>query len=106
MNCRVTEAFIAACSSGDLEALLAVLDPDVAGQADLGGTIGLLPPVVGRENVGRNALMFFGPGSRTTLLSLPTGLVALRDDGVYAVVTLEVCHGRVGHLHAVVDPSA
>lgn len=35
---HVTEAFIAAASTGDVDGLLAVLDPDVAGQADMGGT--------------------------------------------------------------------
>src|SRR5205085_1722652 len=34
---RVTEQFIAACSTGDLDALLGILDPDVSGEADLGG---------------------------------------------------------------------
>jgi RNA polymerase sigma-70 factor, ECF subfamily len=106
---RVTESFIAACSSGDLDALLAVLDPDVAGQADLGGTIGLLPPVIGRHDVARNLLLFFGPRTATTLLSLPAGddvdLVALRDDRVFAVVTLKVSDGVVDHIDAVVDPA-
>ena len=68
---RVTDRFIAACSTGDLEGLVAVLDPEVAGRADLGGSIGLLPPVVGREAVSRQLLRFFGPESSTTLFSLP-----------------------------------
>src|SRR5439155_26620965 len=33
---EVAERFIAACARGDLEQLLAVLDPDVAGHAELG----------------------------------------------------------------------
>jgi RNA polymerase sigma-70 factor, ECF subfamily len=105
---RVTDSFIAACASGDLDALLAVLDPDVSGQADLGGTIGLLPPVVGRDRVAGNVLLFFGPSTSTTLLSLPAGddvrLMALRDERVFAILTLKVRHGRVDHIDAVVDP--
>jgi RNA polymerase sigma-70 factor, ECF subfamily len=105
---RVTDSFIAACASGDLDALLAVLDPDVSGQADLGGTIGLLPPVVGRDGVAGNVLLFFGPSTSTTLLSLPAGddvrLMALRDERVFAILTLKVRHGRVDHIDAVVDP--
>jgi RNA polymerase sigma-70 factor (ECF subfamily) len=106
---RVTDQFIAACSTGDLQGLLAVLDPDVAGQADIGGTIGLLPPVVGRDAVARGTLRFFGPESSTTLLSLPAGdearIVALRHGVVFALVTLEVQAGRVEHIHAVADPA-
>src|SRR6266550_688613 len=65
---HVAQRFIAACAGGDLEALMALLDPDVAGQADIGRP---LEPVVGRENVGRRAIALFGPGSGTTLVSIP-----------------------------------
>src|SRR5207302_5798154 len=34
---RVAERFVAAANSGDLDALLAVLDPDVVGETDSGG---------------------------------------------------------------------
>jgi RNA polymerase sigma-70 factor, ECF subfamily len=105
---RVTEAFIAACSSGDVEGLLAVLDPDVAGQADLGGAVGLLPPVVGNDAVARNTLRHLGPGSSTTLLTLPAGeptVVALRDDRVFGTFTLTLRAGRVHHIHGIIDPA-
>lgn len=105
---RVTDEFIAAASTGDVDALLAVLDPDVAGQADLGGSIGLLPPVVGPDAVAARALLFFGPTTGTTLLSLPIGghptILALREHRVYATLELTVEHGRVTHLHGVVAP--
>jgi RNA polymerase sigma-70 factor (ECF subfamily) len=104
----VTERFIAAVSTGDLDDLLAVLDPDVAGQADVGGARGVLRPVVGRDRVARGALGYLGPDSHTTLLSLPTpgrpSFVALRDGGAVAVVTLTVRDGMVGHIHVIVDP--
>jgi RNA polymerase sigma-70 factor, ECF subfamily len=106
----VTERFIAACTTGDIEALLAVLDPDVAGQADIGGRVGLLPPVVGRDAVVRGILVFFGPDSGMTLLSVPTpgqpSVLALREDGdAFALVTLTIEHGAVEHIHSVVDPA-
>jgi RNA polymerase sigma-70 factor, ECF subfamily len=105
----VTERFIAACTTGDIEALLAVLDPDVAGQADVGGPVGLLPPVVGRDAVARGLLVFFGPDSGMTLLSVPTpgqpSVLALREDGdAFALVTLTIEHGAVEHIHSVADP--
>jgi RNA polymerase sigma-70 factor, ECF subfamily len=105
---RVTEAFIAASSTGDLEGLLAVLDPGVAGQADLGGDIGLLPPVVGSDAVARNTLHYLGPGSSTTLLSLPAGaptILALRDGRVFGTFTLTLRAGRVHHIHGILDPA-
>jgi RNA polymerase sigma-70 factor, ECF subfamily len=106
---RVTEAFIAASSTGDLDGLLAVLDPDVAGQADLGGAIGLLPPVVGRDAVAQNTLRYLGPGSSTTLLSLPAGgdptVIAVRDGRVFGTFTLTLLGGRVHHIHGVIDPT-
>jgi RNA polymerase sigma-70 factor, ECF subfamily len=106
---RVTDAFIAACSTGDLDGLLAVLDPDVAGQADMGGTIGLRPPIVGSTAVARGALQYLGPRSSTTLLSLPTGeeptIIALRGSRVVTAVTLTVRADRITHIHAVVDPA-
>jgi len=105
---RVVERFMAACSTGDLDGLLAVLDPDVAGQADVGGTIGLLPPIVGDRAVAKGALRYLGPRSSTTLLSMPmgaeSGVVAFRDGRLYAAVTLTVRDGRVHHIHTVVDP--
>jgi RNA polymerase sigma-70 factor, ECF subfamily len=105
----VTERFIAACTTGDLEGLLAVLDPDVAGQADIGGPVGLLPPVVGQDAVARGTLVFFGPESGMTLLSVPTpgdpSVLALREDGeVFALMTLTIEGGRVAHIHSVADP--
>jgi RNA polymerase sigma-70 factor (ECF subfamily) len=106
---RVTEAFIAASATGDLDGLLAVLDPDVAGQADLGGTVGLLPPLVGRDAVAQGILRYLGPHSSTTLLSLPVGeeatVIALRDGRVYGAFTLTLRAGRVHHIHGVIDPA-
>src|SRR5438067_4563267 len=65
---QVAQRFIAACAGGDLEGLMAVLDPDVAGQADIGRP---LEPVVGRENVGRRSIAMFGPSSGASLVSIP-----------------------------------
>ena len=104
----VTERIIAASATGDLDALLAVLDPDVAGQADLGGSVGLLPPVVGRDRVGPGTLRYLGPAAGVTLVSVPTGrrpgVLALRDGRVVVLLTLTVRDGLVSHIDALVDP--
>jgi RNA polymerase sigma-70 factor (ECF subfamily) len=104
----VTEKFIAACTTGDLHGLLAILDPEVAGDADVGGRVGLVT-VTGQEAVAQAALRFLGPDSSTTLLSLPVGheagVVALRDGRVVSLLTLTVRDGRVGHIDGVADPA-
>jgi RNA polymerase sigma-70 factor, ECF subfamily len=103
---RVTEQFIAACSSGELDALLAILDPEVDGCADLGGDHSRAD--TGRVRIAPLLLQFLGPTSSTTLLSVPagadSGVVVLRDRRIVAFVTLEVHDGRVDHIDALVDP--
>jgi RNA polymerase sigma-70 factor, ECF subfamily len=103
---EVTERFIAACAGGNLDDLLTLLDPDVAGEADVGGRIGVRI-VTGRGAVAAGLLQFLGPNSATTLLSLPVGgqagVVALRDGRAVTIVTLTVRDGRVAHIDAVAD---
>jgi RNA polymerase sigma-70 factor, ECF subfamily len=106
---EVVDRFMAACSTGDLDGLLAVLDPDVAGQYDGGGTMGLLPPVVGAIRVATMLMRFLGPESSTTLLSLPTqagtSVAMFRDDRLVAMTSLTVRDGQVHHIHTVGDPA-
>src|SRR5207253_2441156 len=87
--------------------LLALLDPDVAGEADVGGRIGVRI-VTGREPVAAGLLQFFGPNSSTTLLSLPAGsragVMALRDGRVVTITTLTIRDGLVAHIDALADP--
>ena len=102
------QRFIAACADGDLEALLALVDPTVAGKAELGGRVGVRI-VTGRDAVAAGLLQFFGPASSTTLLSLPVGpragVVALRDGRVAAIITITVHDGRVAHIDSLADPA-
>jgi RNA polymerase sigma-70 factor (ECF subfamily) len=99
---HVTEQFIAACTTGDLDGLLAVLDPDVAGEAV--GTRG----AAGSAAVAALLLQFVGPASSSTLLSLPAGdhagIVVLRRGRVVTFLTLTLRDGRVGHIDGIVDP--
>lgn len=104
----VTERFITACSTGDLDGLLAVLDPDVAGEGDVGGRIGIRK-AVGSHAVAAQLLQFVGPKSAITLLSIPTGddeagMVALRDGRVVTLLTLTMRDGLIEHIDALVDP--
>ncbi len=102
----LTEQFIAACTTGDLDGLLAILDPEVDGWADLGG--GAFRRDAGPASVATGLLRYLGPNSSTTLLSLPAvgeaGVVALRDGRIITVVMLTVRQGRIEHIEALVDP--
>lgn len=103
----VTERFIAACTTGDLGGLLAILDPDVDGVADVGGSVGVVT-VTGPADVAAAALRFLGPGSATILLSLPAdqeaGVVAVRDGRAVSLLALRVRHGRIRHIDGIIDP--
>jgi RNA polymerase sigma-70 factor (ECF subfamily) len=104
---RVTEQFISACTTGDLDGLLAILDPGVPGEADLGQ--GLIRSGVGADTVAPLLLQFLGPESSTILLSLPVdehaGILALRGRRVVAILTLTVRGGKILHIDALVDPA-
>ena len=65
---RVTEKFIAACATGDLAGLTAVLAPDAWGYVDLGAGSARRPPTVGSARVARNLLRYW---AGATFASLP-----------------------------------
>ena len=117
---RVAEQLISACSTGDFEGMLALMDPDCSARVDIGVAVGERvdlpgygerrhrPPVVGREALARIAMNFNGPGSSITLLSLPgigqPTVVGLHDGRVVIFATLTVRGGRITHADAVLDP--
>ena len=105
---RVTEAFIAACSNGDLQALAAVLDPAVWGV----GTVladPTPPPQVnhGPHDVATNLLRYLGPGA-TVVTGAPGEpvLLAFAEGRLFAVVVLTIRYGRILKIEATADPSA
>ncbi|MBV9286156.1 MAG: sigma-70 family RNA polymerase sigma factor [Acidimicrobiia bacterium] len=103
---EVVERFIAACAGGNIEDLLAVLDPDVVGHAELG----FLPhvDVEGRDNVAPRVLALFGPQTGTTLVSVPIngepGILAFRSNRPFALMVLRTKRGLVDHIGSVADP--
>jgi RNA polymerase sigma-70 factor (ECF subfamily) len=96
---QVSERFIDACMGGDLEGLLALLDPAVEGRGDA------VPGVrVGAAQVAPGILRYLGPPASPTLLHLPVGdrigIVAMRNRRVLALVLLTVEDGLVVHVDA------
>jgi RNA polymerase sigma-70 factor (ECF subfamily) len=101
---QVSARFIEASAGGDLEALVALLDPAVEGISDV------VPGVVaGATEVAAGILRYLGPPASPTLLYLPVGdrvgIVALRDRKVLAIVLLTIDNGLVAHVHALAGPT-
>ena len=104
---RISEQFITACSDGDLERLIAVLHPDIAGDVVRGDLIERRP-TVGPVRVANVLHRFYGPGSETTLASLPVngepGIIAFRERKVVAILVLRLRDGLVVHIQAIAEP--
>jgi RNA polymerase sigma-70 factor (ECF subfamily) len=116
---RVAEQFISACSTGDLDGMLALMDPECVSRVDTGVAVGEvmdLPgygkrrhaPPTDREGVARIALRYNGPGSSVTLLSLPgvgkPTIVGVNAGRVVVFIVLTVRDGLITHTDAVLDP--
>jgi RNA polymerase sigma-70 factor, ECF subfamily len=100
----VTTAFIEACSNGDLDALLEVLDPDVSGEID--SRRGFV--VVGADRVGRNILHFWSqPG--TVLVAQPVcgqpAVLAFVKRKLVGVLALSIEDRRITKIHVLVQRS-
>ena len=96
---RISEQFIEVCTGGDLDGLMALLDPAVAGGSDVGARL-----TVGAPGVADGILRYLGPPASPTLLALPiggkVGIVALRNRRVQALVVLTVREGLIVHVDA------
>jgi RNA polymerase sigma-70 factor (ECF subfamily) len=94
---RVSERFIDACTGGDVEGLLQLLDPDVEGGNDVSPEV-----LVGAGEVAPGLLRYLGPPASPTLLHVPVGdrigIVVLGNRGVRALVLLTIDAGVVAHV--------
>jgi RNA polymerase sigma-70 factor (ECF subfamily) len=110
---KVVEAFVRACLNGDVEALAAVLDPQVVSRADGGGAVAAARrPVVGAAKVapyllgvlGRQQVLRGAFDVTIELVNGRTGLVARTGDKVVGVADLAVLDGRVAEVTLMVNP--
>jgi RNA polymerase sigma-70 factor (ECF subfamily) len=102
----VTQAFIDACSGGDVNALLQLLDPDVAGDVDLGPGDPMTGSINrGSRNVSTSFLHYFGGSTMVQVPSQPEP-VLLAFDGrrLAGVISLEIRQARVVEIHVLADP--
>ncbi len=105
---RVAERFLAAASTGDVGALLEVLDPEAAGWTDSGG---LVPaprhPVAGREKVAVGLLGWLRSASASLIpisVNAGPGAVVVREGEVVAVLAFTVESGRIAAIRCVANP--
>jgi len=109
-HARVASVFAAAVASGDLDALLAVLAPDVQFVSDGGGLVrAALRPVVGADRVARLilGLVQMEAGSRAEpkqLNGLP-GFVVTTPDGDRSAVQFDIEKGVITRLWVVRNPA-
>ena len=105
---QVIDRFIEAAATGDVSALVSVLDPDVWGSVDLGpadrrtGTTNR-----GALKVSRNLMRWFGR-TRTLVVDPASDaceILAFLDRELYAVIQLDVADGGIRSLHVIADPA-
>lgn len=105
----VVDAFLAAARSGDFDALLRVLDPDVVFRMDGGGT-GLLarPPVSGAGAVAREILSGgapFAPLAERAMVNGAPGAIIRAAGRPRYVVGFTVANGRIAAIDLIGDPA-
>lgn len=104
---HVVDAFFAAARDGDLDALVAVLDPDVVLRADAGeGAVGSVV-VRGASTVAGRAVLFAGAASRhlePAVVDGAAGIVVVVDGQPVSVMGFTVVDGRVVAIDVLADP--
>jgi RNA polymerase sigma-70 factor (ECF subfamily) len=98
---EVVEAFLAAVRGGDLDALLAVLDPDAVVRADA-------LVVRGARDVAANALIFSRGAARFTrpaLVNGTVGLVVAPNGRLTTALAFEIVGGKIVRIDVFRDPA-
>jgi RNA polymerase sigma-70 factor (ECF subfamily) len=104
---RVVDAFLAAAKTGDFEALVAVLDPDIVLRADGGAVKGMSRLVRGAQAVMGQAAAFskFALSNQVVLVNGNIGLVCrLPDARLFSVIGFTIAGGKVVEMDILADP--
>ncbi|MDQ3499000.1 MAG: RNA polymerase sigma-70 factor [Actinomycetota bacterium] len=107
---RLTERFVEACMSGDMEGLLGILSEDVTLWSDGGGKVAAAPyPIYGSEKVARflvGVLRTVPPGffAHPARINGEPGVVGFVDCRPTGVVALDVAEDRIHGVRIVVNP--
>jgi RNA polymerase sigma factor (sigma-70 family) len=104
---EVVDAFFAAARLGDLDALVAVLDPDVVLRSDGGaGRPGVTTQVRGAEAVAGRAMTFarWHPFVRPVVVNGVAGVVVAPQGRPFSVMAFTVVGGKIVAMDALADP--
>ncbi len=94
---KIVDAFLAASRSGNFDALLAVLDPDVVFRHDL-TTISAGAPAVARQFVGR------AQGARPALVNGSVGVLVAPRGHLRLVLNFTIAHGKISAIDVIDQP--
>ena len=100
----VVDAFLAASRTGNFEALLAVLDPDVVFRHDLTAVpVDASPEIHGAQTV---AQQFSGraQGTRTALVNGAVAAVVASRNRLYLVLNFTISNDKITEIEVVADP--
>jgi RNA polymerase sigma-70 factor (ECF subfamily) len=103
----VVDAFLDAARGGDLDALVALLDPDVALRADTRvGDAAVAREFRGARAVGEQAFAFASRVgyARPAVVNGVAGIVAIAPGRPIAVIAFVVAGGRIVELDILADP--
>jgi RNA polymerase sigma-70 factor (ECF subfamily) len=102
---EVVEAYLAAARGGDLEGLLAVLDPDVVLRADRSAVaMGALSEIRGARAVAEQAAKRRAQFARAALVNGVVGIVVAPRGRLLLVLSLTVEHGKISEIEIIGDP--
>ncbi|MBT2233602.1 RNA polymerase sigma factor SigJ [Nonomuraea sp. NEAU-A123] len=107
---RITEQFMTAAASGDLDGLLSLLAPDVTWTADSGGkATAARRPVVGAEKVAALLMTMFRlgrPGNlRIEMVNCNnTPAIVLSGERLEGVFLIEIADGKITNFYAIRNP--
>lgn len=108
---HITQRFMAACSGGDLNALMDLLAPDVTSWSDGGGVVtAARRPLHGPDNVARWTLGVLAKPTVAGIVLEPAyingelGALAHIDGNPVAVFTYDIADGRIQNLRFQVNP--
>ncbi len=104
---RVIDAFLAAARDGNLQHLVAVLDPNVVLRADGGALTGASRIVRGASAVAAQAATFsrLGLSNQLVLVNGHLGFLSRRTDGrLFSVLGFTIVAGRVVEIDILADP--
>ena len=110
LSMELTTQFFATAATGDVDALIALLAPDVTWTADSAGKVSAARrPIVGADKVARlilGLLRFAGDEGRVepAFYNGAPALVLYLGDSLEGVISVELTDGKISHFYAMRNP--